>query len=167
MLHVRQRELQRVELDTIGHDIAPPIDEYQQVMERLLRRLDRHTFNDLSQITWSFRKEYYQLVGDILSTQAQVIPCYAGWASAQIHSNGDVWPCCVRGDTIMNLRDVNYDFREVWFSPEADRIRRSIREKECYCPLANAGYTNMLHNYRSIARVGWSVLTSKLRGRRG
>ena len=158
---------QRVELGTTGLDIAPSIDEYRQIVERLISRLSRHTFNNLSQITWSFRKEYYRLVTRILTEQTQVIPCYAGWASAQIHSNGDVWPCCVRGDAIMNLRDVNYDFRQVWFSPQADRIRQSIREKECYCPLANAGYTNMLHDYKSIARVGWGVLKSRLPGRRG
>jgi MoaA/NifB/PqqE/SkfB family radical SAM enzyme len=105
------------------------------------------------------------LVKRILVEKTQVIPCYAGWVSAQIYANGDVWPCCIRADTMLNLRDVDYDFKEVWFSPEADRIRRSIYAKECYCPLANAYYTNMLCHYPSLGRASLALLNSKLHPR--
>src|SRR5207248_4725376 len=49
--------------------------------------------------------------------------------------------------------DVNYDFKRIWFSPEADRVRTSIRNKECHCPLANASYTNMLMHIPTLSRV--------------
>jgi hypothetical protein len=61
-----------------------------------------------------------------------------------------------------NLRDVNYDFRKVWFSDEAERIRASIRNKECHCPLANASYTNLLMNPRTLTKVGATVALSAL-----
>jgi len=153
---------ERVELDTVGLDIVPPADEYDRAVKRLTSRLNPRAFSDISQITHAFRKEYYELVTRILRERTQVIPCYAGWASAQIHANGDVWPCCVRADSIMNVREVHYDFKQVWFSPQADRIRRSILKKECYCPLANASYTNMLHNYRVVTRVMWNVARAQL-----
>jgi len=156
---------ERVELGTVGLDITPSADEYQHAMEALNSRLDRQAFGGVSQIAQVFRARYYELVKRVLVERTQVIPCYAGWASAQIQANGDVWPCCVRGDTILNLRDVGYDFKRVWFSPEADRIRRSIRAKECHCPLANVAYTNMLCHFPSLARVGLALLGSGLHPR--
>jgi len=153
---------ERVELDTVGAGITPAPDEYGRAIDKLMARLRQRNFGGISQVTQAFRLEYYQLVKHILAEQRQVIPCYAGWASAQIYANGDVWPCCVRADTMSNLRQVDYDFRRAWFSPEAERIRRSIYAKECHCPLANAGYTNMLHNYFILGRVGWKVALASL-----
>ena len=38
-------------------------------------------------------------------------------------------------------------------------VRRSIAAKECYCPLANASYTNMLMDVPTVSRVGAKVIT--------
>jgi MoaA/NifB/PqqE/SkfB family radical SAM enzyme len=104
--------------------------------------------------------EYYRLVKRILVEKTQVIGCYAGWASAHIYADGHVWPCCVRADSMGNLRDVDYDFRSIWFSLEAERIRQSIHSKACHCPLANASYTNMLHHLPTLLKVGRRVIKS-------
>jgi MoaA/NifB/PqqE/SkfB family radical SAM enzyme len=157
---------QRVELDTVELGITPPLDRYAWAIDQLIERVERRKFQGISRVTEAFRIEYYKLVKRIMAEQTQVIPCYAGWASAQIYANGDVWACCVRADNIRNLRDVNYDFKRVWFSPEADRIRTSIRNKECHCPLANASYTNMLMHPATVARVGTKVALAALQGRR-
>jgi hypothetical protein len=37
-------------------------------------------------------------------------------------------------------------------------VRRSIRARECHCPLANASYTNMLHDVPTLVRVGAKLL---------
>jgi hypothetical protein len=132
------------------------------VIDTLIERLKSRRFRGVSKITEAFRVEYYQLVKRILREQTQVIPCFAGWASAQIYANGEVWPCCIRADNMANLRDVDYDFRRVWTSPEAERIRKSIRNKECHCPLANASYTNLLMNPQTLTRVGSTVMLSTL-----
>jgi MoaA/NifB/PqqE/SkfB family radical SAM enzyme len=144
---------QRVELDTTGLDITPSLDEYAWAVDQLVERVRARRFRGISRITEAFRVEYYRLVKRTLAEGTQVIPCFAGWASAQIYANGDVWPCCVRADNMGNLRDADYDFRRIWFSPEADRVRASIRNKECHCPLANAGYTNMLMHIPTLGRV--------------
>jgi hypothetical protein len=111
-------------------------------------------FGGVSRVAEAFRVEYYKLVKKILDSQDQVIDCYAGWVSAQIYANGTVWPCCVRADALGNLRDHNYDFREIWFGEKIQQVRRSIAAKECHCPLANASYTNMLHHVPTLYRVG-------------
>lgn len=156
---------ERVELDTVGLDITPSAEEYGRAIDQLVARLEKQSFRQVSQITQAFRLAYYDLVKQILVKETQVIPCYAGWISAQIYANGDLWPCCVRADTMLNLRAVGYDFRKAWFSPEANRIRRSIRAGECHCPLANAAYTNLLCHYPSLARITWNLVSNKLRGR--
>jgi hypothetical protein len=52
-----------------------------------------------------------------------------------------------------NVRDYGYDFRTVWFGPQAAAFRASVRNHECACPLANASYTNLLLDARSLVRV--------------
>jgi MoaA/NifB/PqqE/SkfB family radical SAM enzyme len=153
---------QRVELDTVDIPITPPLDKYSAVIDTLIERVRARKFRGVSKITEAFRVEYYQLVKRILREETQVIPCFAGWASCQIYANGEVWPCCIRADNMANLRDVDYDFKRVWYSDEAERIRTSIRNKECHCPLANASYTNLLMNPRTLAKVSSTVLLSSL-----
>ena len=153
---------QRVELDTIDLSITPSLNEYSRVIDDLIARVRSRRFRGVSRITEAFRVEYYQLVKEILAQETQVIPCFAGWASAQIYANGEVWPCCVRADSMANLREVGYDFKRVWFSEEAERIRDSIRAKECHCPLANASYTNLLMDPKTLVKVSGQVLLGEI-----
>jgi MoaA/NifB/PqqE/SkfB family radical SAM enzyme len=151
----------RVELDTVGLPITPDRESYDRAIDRLTARIAQRDFQGVARITEAFRIEYYRLVKRVLQEQRQVIPCYAGWASAQIYADGTVWPCCVRADNLGNLREVEYDFRKIWFADQARRARRSIGSRECYCPLANASYTNMLHHIPTASRVGMRVLFAR------
>src|SRR6516165_5191695 len=144
---------ERVELDTVGMGITPPIQKYQPVIERLQEGIRSAEFNGVSRITQAFRDRYYDIVKRTLVEKRQVIPCLAGVASAQIAPNGDVWTCCIRAESVGNLREHHYDFRAVWSSAHAAELRRSIKAGECYCPLANAAYTNMLVHGRTVTRV--------------
>jgi len=148
----------RVELDTIGLPITPDLDAYAQAIDRLIEHVETSHYRGIARITEAFRVEYYQLVKRILEKQDQVLPCYASWASAQIYADGTVWPCCVRADNLGNLRDVNYDFPSIWFGEDIKNVRKSITAKECYCPLANASYTTLLHDIPTLARVGIKVI---------
>jgi MoaA/NifB/PqqE/SkfB family radical SAM enzyme len=150
----------RVELDTVGLPITPDKETYTQAIDRLIAHVKASQYRGIARITEAFRVEYYQLVKRILDEQDQVIPCYAGWASAQIYANGTVWPCCVRADDLGNLRDVNYDFSAIWFGEKIKSVRRSVAAKECHCPLANASYTNLLHDIPTLARVGSKVVSN-------
>ncbi|PIE80012.1 MAG: radical SAM protein [Chloroflexi bacterium] len=149
----------RVELDTVGLPITPSPEDYAAAIDRLTAYVNSKQYSGVSRITEAFRVEYYKLVKRVLEEQDQVIGCYAGWASAQIYADGTVWPCCVRADNLGNLRDYNYDFKEIWFGDKIKEVRRSILAKECYCPLANASYTNMLMDVSTAARVGAKVIT--------
>lgn len=149
---------EREELKTIGADISPEFYDYARAVDFLTKELKEDHFNRIGNITRAFRIEYYQMVKQILKEHRQIIPCYSGFASAQIAPDGDVWMCCIKAESVGNLRDVEYDFRKIWFSNKAKIVRQSIKNGECYCPLANASYTNMLHNPKTLFRAGWNLI---------
>jgi MoaA/NifB/PqqE/SkfB family radical SAM enzyme len=148
----------RVELDTVGLPITPGPDVYSKAIDKLIAYVESKRFTGMAKFTEAIRVEYYKLVKRILEEKDQVIDCYAGWVSAQIYADGTVWPCCVRADNLGNLRDHHYDFKEIWFGEKIKEVRRSVAAKECHCPLANASYTNMIHDIPTLVRVGAKVL---------
>ncbi len=148
---------ERVELDTVGMGITPPIQKYEPVINQLQKENREADFRGVSRITQTFRDRYYDIVKRTLVEKRQIIPCLAGVASAQIAPNGDVWTCCIRAESVGNLRDYDYDFRKTWSTAKADELRRSIKAGECYCPLANASYTNMLCHMPTLTSVGAEV----------
>jgi MoaA/NifB/PqqE/SkfB family radical SAM enzyme len=77
----------------------------------------------------------------------QVIPCRAGILSAVVYANGDV-SFCETLPPLGNLREKN--FNEIWYSPEAQALRHSIRQKECYC-------TNEIFLWPSITFQPWQL----------
>ncbi|MDD2422610.1 MAG: radical SAM protein [Candidatus Cloacimonetes bacterium] len=146
---------ERVELDTIGLDITPGRVAYKSAIDYLIHRIKNEKYKGMNKITMAFRIEYYNLVKEIMRDEKQVIPCYAGLASCHIAPDGDVWSCCVKAKSLGNLRDSKYKFGKVWWSKKAKIDRKSIHNKECWCPLANAYYTNMLMNIPTLFRVSY------------
>lgn len=145
---------ERVELGTIGAGITPPLGSYAGAVDQLIASSAEHAHQGRSQVIQAFRRKYYDLVKRYLEKQAQAVPCHAGWASAHIAPNGDVWTCAVRAEPIANLRDHDYDFKRIWFGNEASPLRKSIRRGDCACPLANAAYTSMLMSPSTMLEVG-------------
>lgn len=154
---------ERVELDTIGLEITPDTTAYRQVAQHLIADIDADTADGVAGIAQAFRRHYYAVAVRSMTEQRQVLPCYAGIASGHIAPNGDVWTCCIRAEPIGNLRETKYDLGPIWRSSEADSMRSSIRAGECYCPLANAAYSSMLNDPKSLTQVGWNYLQSRIR----
>jgi MoaA/NifB/PqqE/SkfB family radical SAM enzyme len=152
---------ERVELDTIGLDITPSTEKYANVVEHLVNDIDDKPADNIAGIAQAFRRHYYQIALRTLQEQRQILPCYAGVASAHIAPNGDVWTCCIRAEPIGNLREVNYDLRDVWNSQRANELRGSIRRGECHCPLANAAYSSMLSDPASLLQVGKQLIKGR------
>jgi MoaA/NifB/PqqE/SkfB family radical SAM enzyme len=153
---------ERVELDTVGLGITPTAARYEVAIDALLESLHDQRLTGVAEVTQAFRRQYYSLVKRTLREHRQVIPCMAGVASAQIAPNGDVWTCCIRAQSMGNLREHDYDFGSVWRTAQADMLRRSIKAGECYCPLANAAYTNMLLHAPTVAKVAGEVARSRV-----
>jgi MoaA/NifB/PqqE/SkfB family radical SAM enzyme len=154
---------ERVELDTVGSGITPSRQAYAQVIDRLSERLRAQSFSGISRVTQALRLVYYDLVKRIMRERRQVIPCYAGWLSAHILPDGEVWECSVMGSSMGNLRDADYDMRALWAGARAAEVRRAVKTRGCYCPVANISYTNMMCDPRSVARVAWNVVRGRIR----
>jgi MoaA/NifB/PqqE/SkfB family radical SAM enzyme len=152
---------ERVELDTVGLGITPTVEKYTVAIDVLLESMREIKLSGVAEVTQAFRRQYYEIVKRTLRERRQVIPCMAGVASAQIAPNGDVWTCCIRAESMGNLREHDYDFGAVWRTGKAKQLRRSIKAGECYCPLANASYTNMLMHGPTVMKVAGEVGRSR------
>jgi len=113
----------------MGADITPSLEQYSEAIDFLSRKIKSRKFSGISKITESFRISYYCMVKEVLKTEKQLLPCYAGFASVHIAPDGDVWTCCIRAEPMGNLRDTDYDFTKVWFSDKAKQLRRT-KEKQ-------------------------------------
>lgn len=107
--------------------VAPNLNAYQELVD-YARRL------------WAPREEkrYGSLVDPMLQwakvktaqRQTQVVPCRAGILTGVVYANGDV-SFCEQHPPLGNLRKKS--FREIWSSPEAEALRTSVHNKECWC----------------------------------
>lgn len=157
---------ERVELGTVGWAITPSPEAYRPVATFLAQEAHRTQARGVAALTQAFRRRYYALAAATLEERRQVIPCYAGWASAQFAPNGDVWTCCVRAEPVGNLREVGYDLRRIWFASDGRlaELRRAIARGECACPMANAAYANMLLHLPTALSVAAEAAGRALRG---
>jgi len=115
---------------------------------------------DYIQRLWSSREtgRYGSIVEPMLQhtkvqtikQERQVVPCTAGKLSMVVYANGDV-SACEMHKPIGNLRDKS--FWEIWKSEEANKLRRSISNKECYCTTEVFMWPSIVYQPVSLART--------------
>ena len=106
---------------------GPALEEYRslyQYMRQLWARREEHRQGSVVEPMLQYVKTR------AAEEERQVVPCRAGVLSAVIHANGDIGICEQR-PPIGNLRDRS--FTEIWRDHTADEVRKSIKNKECYC----------------------------------
>ena len=124
--------------------LAPNLIAYQELVQ-YTRRL------------WAPREEkrYGSLVEPMLqwakvktaAEKTQVVPCRAGILSGVVYANGGV-SFCETHPPLGNLRQKS--FREIWYSPEANALRKRVHNKECWC-------TNEVFLWPSINYQPWQL----------
>jgi MoaA/NifB/PqqE/SkfB family radical SAM enzyme len=85
----------------------------------------------------------------------QEVPCRAGILNAVVYSNGDV-SVCESHPPLGNLRDRS--FWEIWSSPEARMLRKSIADRQCSC-------TNEVFLWPSIVYQPYQLMRGLIGGR--
>ncbi|MGZ3417676.1 MAG: radical SAM protein [Polyangiales bacterium] len=143
----------RVELGTTGDADLPPSNESVARALAHLRRRARRARTLIEALVTGLRHEYYDVLERHTHAPREVLPCYAAITSAHIMPEGKVWACCVLGETLGELRAVDYDFPTVWWSAAAAKIRARIKREQCHCPLANQAYLNVLVDPKSLVRA--------------
>ena len=148
---------QREEFFNIGEEITPSDEVYEKLMINFKDKIKKNlkSKRSLTKITESMRLIYYELVVKILREKRQVLPCYAGISNIHLNYDGDVWPCCVLGygHSMGNIRDYDFDYDALYDSPNSKAVRKYIKDKNCYCPLANQVYSNMLMSLSYLMKI--------------
>lgn len=85
-----------------------------------------------------------------IKEQRQVVSCLAGRLSMVIYANGDV-SLCETHDPIGNLRQNT--FPEIWESEAANKLRASIRNKECHCTSEISMWSSIVYQPNELVKV--------------
>jgi len=156
---------QRSEMFNMDHPITPSTPDYEKAVSFFVEAIRKGMKNRVlfQRITNAFRLVYYDLAVRILKENKQVIPCYAGISNAHMTPYGDIWACCTLGyDKPMgNLRDFDYDFHKLWNSPQAEKVRKYIKDGFCSCPMANQTYSNILLHFPSLFNVLYKIVMNR------
>lgn len=139
----------RFELNNEGMDFKADRAEYFRCIDEI--NAQRTHKDHLSKVIKVLRGRYYKLTKKILSENRRVLPCFAGFSSAHISSDGDVWACGTQGDVFGNLREENHDFRRIWFGEKAGRLRKRLKNADCFCVGSNITFQNMLFGMRQLS----------------
>jgi MoaA/NifB/PqqE/SkfB family radical SAM enzyme len=74
-----------------------------------------------------------KVIENIIANKSTGGGCSAGSLGAVILHDGTVYPCEMYDYKFGNLREFNYNFRDLWNSKTADCIRDKIQEDLCIC----------------------------------
>lgn len=103
------------------------------------------------------KKVMNNLVIETIKKDKYLTPCYAGSINAVIYPNGDIYPCELLNSKIGNIKDFNYNFRKLWFSLVAKKIRLHIKKTKCFCVHG----CNMLPNVIFNPKYYYKILMMK------
>lgn len=99
-----------------------------------------------------------RLIFETMKENKRHIPCYAGRLNLVLTESGDIYPCESFNMKMGNLKDYNYDIRELLKGEEAGRVVNSIENSGCYCTHECYFMTNILFNPRSYPRLAKEYL---------
>jgi len=90
-----------------------------------------------------------KIIIKVVQEKKQIIECYAGRTSAVMDEVGNVYPCEML-PKVGNLREYDYDFKKIWNNKKMEKIRESIKNKECFCTHECFISNSILSNPRMI-----------------
>jgi MoaA/NifB/PqqE/SkfB family radical SAM enzyme len=87
-----------------------------------------------------------------VAEQRAQFSCVSGRLAAVIYSDGNVVECETKNSSLGNLRNVDYDFRRLWFS---DRARQVAGEaaRGCFCTHECGHYASAIYSVPQVVRI--------------
>ncbi len=74
---------------------------------------------------------YQRLIPDYLKTKKSPLFCQSLRTSLFIDPLGDIYPCSMWERKITNLKNVNYDLRNIYQSDKLYKLKEEIKDKKC------------------------------------
>lgn len=132
----------------------PTLEQYRELMPKISKMNSFYSFGRgiKSRIIKAVKEENVATIYEILRKKEQVIPCFAGRINCVIDPYGNVQLCELL-DKVGNLRDANFNFDRVWFSEKANKQRKFIKNKGCYCTHCIFQNTNILFNIKKYPKL--------------
>jgi len=147
------------------------VQKYQQYADRLEKGLKSRALSGYHNFPFcdvvnAKRIVRHRLIAEIVDKNEYQIPCYAGRLGGALLANGDVLPCELLYDKKLgNIRDHNYEFREIWFSDKAREARKWIHDTKCFCTYECFHSLNITFNptmYPKLFKEWFAIKASKL-----
>jgi MoaA/NifB/PqqE/SkfB family radical SAM enzyme len=92
-----------------------------------------------------------------LAQERMVYKCYAGSVSGVLNPEGTVSLCEVQWE-VGNIRDFDYSFRKAWFSEKAQRMRRQIQQRACWCTHSCFMTSSLPFSAKGVAHLAKTAL---------
>ncbi len=87
--------------------------------------------------------------------------CVSGRLACVIYSNGDVVECEMKNSNFGNLRDVDYDFRKLWFNENASRIADEAAHG-CFCTHECGHYSSTIYRLPVVSGIAIKAAGKRL-----
>lgn len=92
------------------------------------------------------------LIAKTQATQRAQLKCYAGTAGGVIYDEGTVSSCEIL-EPVGNLRDYDWNFRKLWFSPAMQARRKKVADG-CFCTHeSNCYYPSLPFNPKHLIQI--------------
>jgi radical SAM protein with 4Fe4S-binding SPASM domain len=158
--HIIEVWEEREGLFNLGSGITPDVSPLKRIKELVRKDYLKHG-KGLPAIIQAFRILYYEIAPEIFLKKKQVIPCYALFTFCSINAFGDLYPCVTLSNSkvIGNLREVNYDFKKLWFSRKANEIRKFIKEEKCFSTIVAPFYSSAACDFKSFFKVWRNIIS--------
>jgi len=94
----------------------------------------------------------HELIARTEIEQKAQMRCFAGDAGGVIYDEGTV-SSCEKLDAIGNLRDYDWDFSKLWYSPAMDARRKQVKDG-CFCTHeSNSYYPSLAFNPKHLIQI--------------
>lgn len=152
-------------LDPEQTEVDPAI--YRRLMDRMEEdfKAGRITHAGPSEYTGAnhvLDQEVRRTVERTVVRQRAQFSCVSGRLAGVIYSNGDVVECEVNNSKLGNLRDVDYDFRRLWFTDKAREVAHKAADG-CFCTHECGHYASTIYRFPKVVKIAAKALSERPR----
>ncbi len=130
-------------------DAAKYLTLYRMILSRSLRK-----GGGRRSLSYKFYRAYKSKISELVAHTLQqkrcVFPCRAGRLLCIIDSALNVYPCELLERGFGNIRAFDYDFRKLWFSEDAESLRKQIISSRCWCTYECGLQISALFNVKTL-----------------
>ena len=143
------------------------LNNYKELNETIKKDLLTNRFKGFSNFSFSNLSKLANIkTHDIITRTIELnrfqIPCYAGTLNVVMDEVGNLYPCELINKRIGNLREENYNFKKIWNSESAKKIRQEIKDSKCFCTHECFINTNVLFNPKYIPFFIKNIILKKV-----